>query len=227
MSRHVSVPSFGYTPPSVQVSKPSPLRSLTTPSNDPTIQPTSSHSALRPFQRAETAGKAAAKRMEELQSGANTTTKPSLYQNYGHLPSQASPPAEPDIDPSSPASSSRPTRPATNIADEKRARLHKLFNTWVPHAQEFYETCATLELTSDELKDIQDEIVRYRVKSAMAAGKGLPYRAEWETAPTLVPPQRRGDGADVSGEEEDPLGLGLPGAVAEGRRLKDVENLLD
>jgi hypothetical protein len=169
--------------------------------------------------------------MDELQGDPNTFTKPFLYQNYGYpatQPNSSTHTAAPSA-PARPSDTVRPTestRPTAETAEQKRARLHKLFNTWVPRADEFYNIYATLGLTAEELKAIQEEIVSYRVNSAMAAAERTPHRAEWETAPTHLPPQGEVESGAVD-RDEDPLGLGLPRAVAEGRSTGKLENLLE
>ncbi|KAF3042269.1 hypothetical protein E8E11_006752 [Didymella keratinophila] len=225
--KHISVPAFGYKPPGAPASNTHPPRTFAKPPDAPSNLAAPPRSIPRAFERAEAAGKAAAKRMDELQGDVNKWNKPFLYQNYGYPPPTSDTPARPTAAPSSPPPTASATRPTAETTEQKRARLHKLFNTWVPRAVEFYDIYDTLDLTVEEVKAIQDEIVKYRVKSAQAAGKGTPYQAEWETTPMDLPPQRRGEGSAADDEEDDPLGLGLPRAIAEGRRAREVNNLLD
>lgn len=222
----MSVPTFGYQPPNAAAGELPPPRSAVKQPNPPEYQTAPARSIPKAFERAEAAGKAAAKRMDELQGDANKFHKPFLYQNYGYPSLQPNAPAQPTAAPSSPAPIASAARVTTETAEQKRARLHKLFNTWVPRAVEFYNIYDTLDLAAEEVKAIQDEIVKYRIKSAQAAGKRASYQAEWETAPAHLPPQRWSEGV-ATGDEDDPLGLGLPGAIAEGRCAGEVENLLD
>lgn len=220
-NRHLSVPTFGYQLPNAAASRPPPPRSATKPPNASSHQASPTSSIPKDFERAEAAGRAAAKRMDELQGASNKSTKPFLYQNYGFPSPQPNAPTQLSATSSSPAATASATCPDAETAGQKRARLHKLFNTWVPRAVEFYNSYDTLDLTAEEIKAIQDEIVRYRVKSAQAPGKRTPYQAEWETAQAHLPPQPQDD------EEDDPLGLGLPRAIVEGRHTGEVDNLLD
>lgn len=165
--------------------------------------------------------------MDELQGDANKFTKPFLYQNYGYPPSQSNAPTRPTAVSPSTTFTASATRPTVETAEQKHTRLHKLFNMWVPRADEFYNVCHTLDLTAEDVKAIQDEISRYRGKSAQAAGQRTSYKAEWETVPTHLPPKRRGEGGAADDDEDDPLGLGLPRAIEEGRRAAEVKNLLD
>jgi hypothetical protein len=109
--------------------------------------------------------------MDELQGDTNKWHKSILYQNYGYPPAQSTARPRPTAAPSSPARAASAPRPTTDTAEQKRCRLHNLFNTWVPRAVEFYNIYDTLDLTAEEVKAIQDEIIKYRVESAQAAGK--------------------------------------------------------
>lgn len=207
--RHISVPVFG---PSTQGAPPAeyiPPHSGAKPPSTPAPKPAPPRSTTEPLNRADVAGEAAAKRMDELQGSSNTFNKPYLYQKYGQTPPQPNLSVCPSATPSAPPPPPSNSRPTTETADQKRARLHKLFNTWIPRANEFYKSYGTLDLTAEELKAVQDEIVSNRVNSALAAGQRTTYRADWETALVYLPPQRRvaSEAMDVDGE--DLLGLGL------------------
>ncbi|KAF3043398.1 hypothetical protein E8E12_004850 [Didymella heteroderae] len=224
---HVSIPAFSYTPPSAPASKTPPPHSAAATPSAPSNTLAPPRSTPKLFQKAEIAGKAAAKRMEELQGVSNTLTKPFLYQNCGYPPDQSSTPARSTAT-SCPQAPTQGTRRQSNeTAEEKRARLNKLFNTWTPYANEFYNIYESLDLTPEEVKGIQDEIVRYSVNTPMVAGKPTSYRTEWETIPARLPPQRHGEGSAVVSDEEDSLGLGLPRAIAEGRHAEEVNDLMD
>ena len=156
--------------------------------------------------------------MDELQGGANKWHKPFLYQNYGYPPSQPNDPTRPAAAPPAPRTTATATRPPAETAKQTRARLHRLFNTWIPRTAEFYNIYDTLDLTAQKVEAIQDEVIKYHVKSA---------QAEWETAPAHLPPQRQGEASTKKEDEDDPLALGLPRAIAEGRRACEVNSLLD
>lgn len=165
--------------------------------------------------------------MKELQGDATNPTMPFLYPNYGYPSPTPNATARPAVARSVTMLTASPSRPAAEATAQRRVRLHKLFNTWVPRASEFYDVCGTLGLTAEEVKAIQDEIVRYRIESTRAAGKHTSYTAEWEIAPAHLPLQRRARGSTTGEEEDDPLGLGLPKAIREGTHAGEARNLLE
>lgn len=207
--RHVPVPSFGYSAPRASTDTPAPPRTAT----------------KLPC-RAEVAGKAAAARMDELQGESNTFSKSYLYQKYGRPDHQGHPSTTP-----SPRASHQPTE----TEKDKQARLHKLLTKWVPRADEFYNVYSTLGLSNEEVEAIQDEIVSYRVQTAIAAGKRMAYTEPWKKSS-----QGGGNSGEVNkGTDEmdvgpaDPFGLGLVSdPVGKGKgdgkgRESDAMDLLD
>ncbi|KAF2631985.1 hypothetical protein BU25DRAFT_475062 [Macroventuria anomochaeta] len=195
--RHVSVPSFGYFAPSASTSR-----------------PTTARPATKPPVRAEVAGKAAAKRMDELQGGSNTFSKHILYQKYG----RPNPPRDhPSAAPVTP--SSRDAHSTTETDDGKQTRLHKLFNKYFPPGDELYNIYPTLGFSNEEVKAIQEDIVEYRVKTALAARKRETYTAPWETPKPGVTSQKQGTGNAMDLDSDDPFGLGLASSpVSKGSR---------
>ena len=201
--KHVSVPPFGFSAPRVPASK----------------SPTS-RTAMKPPSRAEVAGKAAGKRMDELQRGSHTFSKAVLYQKYGQQNTQVAPLI------------ADPSRRQTPV---DQARLHALFRRWVPRADEFYNMQPTLRFSDEEIKAIQDEIVSYRVQSAIAAGTNRTYVAPWEqsgqTSGGRDMSSKDTDEMDVDGE--DPFDLGLvssPKRKQKGKgkgKVGDAMDLLD
>lgn len=166
--------------------------------------------------------------MDELQGTSNTFNKPYLYQKYGQTSPQPNLPVCPSVTTSAPPPPPSNSRPTSETVEQKRARLHKLFNTWVPRANEFYKSYDTLDLTAEELKAVQDEIVSYRVNSALAAGQRTTYRADWETASVYLPPQRRVASEAMDADGEDLLGLGLATSfVVKCKGGGDTRDLLD
>ena len=177
--------------------------------------------------------------MDELQGCANTFAKPYLYQKYGH-PSPL--PGQPTTTPASPAAPiPHNVHTATETDEDKEVRLYKLFNKWVPRGDDFYNMYPTLGLSHEEVVAIQNEIVNYRVKTALAASKRTTYRAPWETAPQYLPgtahaPKQQGsargqqnEGDAMDADPDDPFGLGLTSLpVAKGKgRASDIMDLLD
>lgn len=84
-----------------------------------------------------------------------------LHEKYG--PTQPGPCA-PSLGPSCAIVSTSST-----AEREKQAHIHKLFNRWVPLGTEFHNKYPAPGLTHDEIRTILDEIVDYRVKTALAA----------------------------------------------------------
>jgi hypothetical protein len=140
--------------------------------------------------------------MDELQGGSKTLSKSYLYQKYGRPNQQGHPLTTP-----SPRASHQPIE----TEKDKQARLHKLLTKWVPRADEFFNVHPTLGLSNEEVKAIQDEIVRYRVQTAIATDKHMAYTAPWEKSS-----QGRGNVSEGSKDTNemdvdlaDPFGLGL------------------
>lgn len=141
--------------------------------------------ASKPQSMADAAGKAAAKRMDELQDGLCNRrlpspssagfNKPSFYQDHDSNNSpQGLPPATSDT------LTSHSAHNTANATEAEQQRMYKLFRQWVPRAEEFYATCGSLGLSDNDIAAIRKEIVQHRVQTTIAAGKRVTYIAPWE-----------------------------------------------
>ncbi|KAF1364735.1 hypothetical protein EJ07DRAFT_171708 [Lizonia empirigonia] len=239
--RHVSVPSFGFSMTNT-TARSQPLQAPSKPSTMP-------HSVSKPQIRADAAGKAAAKRMDELQDGLFACRRPSpastgfnkriFYQDHDRTNSpQGLSPATSDTPPF------RGAHSTAKATEAEQQRIYKLFRQWVPRAEEFYATCGSLGLSDNDIAAIRKEIVEYRVQTTIAAGKRATYTTPWETPRSYLahsmyapkPAESETQQVEVSKttnatvvDSSDPFGLGLASSPAcKGQGLSsEVVNLMD
>lgn len=169
---------------------------------------------LTPGQAEDTAQKVV-ERMTELQDNSGPVSNGTLHDQNGTGKPLASRPV---------LSLAVPAGPPISIetAQEKEARLYKLFNQWVPRGHEFHSKYQTLELNQEDIRAVLDEIVDYQVKTALAAAWEDTYRPVWRTVPqevavsTVEAEARVNTDAELERDADDLLGLGLKISSAKG-----------
>lgn len=177
----------------------------------------------KPLDRATAAGEAAARRMDELQVGTYfrrqpptasglVGTRPQPYDGYKFSQTGSSH--------ASVALAPCGSHNNSDVDDAEQQRLYKLFDRWVPCSDEFYAKYNTLGLSDKDVVAIKNEIIKYQVQTARAAGRGGKHTAPWETAGQYMAealddktPTTTKDKPDDNDEQmvdpTDPFGLGL------------------
>lgn len=170
-------------------------------------------SVAKPLSKAEAAGKAAASRMDEIQGTPFTLNKSNFYSKYDQ-------PINKTLATSNHSISHGGSMESTTD-QAKPARLNELFRRWVPHGEEFYRTYLTLGLGEEEATAVQNEIIRNRIKTALADNNTIKYMTPWEIPPQYLPVpvlasnslanrnvQQSEETAEII-HSDDPFGLGL------------------